>query len=98
MKASKYPLESCGCPLPFWYSALSQISEGTAPDLDFLTPACSQDRIHIVIRFFWFGGDPVGLSVTTRYGASTSYAPTCNLVTTIESSCDGSLSGLRFRE
>jgi hypothetical protein len=47
--------------------------------------------------FFLFGGDVVGLSIATRYGASKSDAPTRNLVTTIEFSCDGSLSGLRFR-
>jgi hypothetical protein len=35
-------LESCGCPLPFWYSTLYKISEGTAPDLNLLTAACSQ--------------------------------------------------------
>jgi hypothetical protein len=37
-----------------------------------------------------FGGDIVGLSIATRYGASKSYAPTRNL-------CDDFLLGLRFR-
>jgi hypothetical protein len=44
-----------------------------------------------------FEGDVAGLSIATRYGASKSYSPTRNLITTIESSCDGSLSGLCFR-
>jgi hypothetical protein len=81
MRASKYPLESCGCPLPFWYLTLHQISEGTEPDLNLLTAAHSQGRIDVVIRFFLFGGDVVGLSIAIRYGSSKSYAPTHNLVT-----------------
>jgi hypothetical protein len=36
------------------------------------------------------------LSIAIRHGASKSDATTHNLVTTIESSCDGILSGLRF--
>jgi hypothetical protein len=44
-----------------------------------------------------FGGDVVGLSAVTHYGTSKSYAPTRNLVTIIESFCDGSLSGLHFQ-
>jgi hypothetical protein len=81
MRSSKYPLEICGCTLPFWYSTLHQISEGTAPDLNLLTAARSQGRIDVVIKFFLFGGDAVGLSVAICYGASKSYAPTCNLAT-----------------
>jgi hypothetical protein len=81
MRSSKYPLEICGCTLPFWYSTLHQISEGTAPDLNLLTAARSQGRIDVVIKFFLFGGDVVGLSVAICYGASKSYAPTCNLAT-----------------
>jgi hypothetical protein len=54
MRASKYPLERRGCPLPFWYSTLSQILEGTAPDLSLLTAAHSQVRIDVVIGFFMF--------------------------------------------
>jgi hypothetical protein len=46
---------------------------------------------------FLFGGDAARLSIATRYGASKIYSPTPNLITTIESSCDSSLSGLRFR-
>jgi hypothetical protein len=45
-------------------------------------------------QFFLFGGDAAELSVVIRYGASKRYASTRNLITTIESSCDGSLSGL----
>jgi hypothetical protein len=44
-----------------------------------------------------FGGDVVELSVATRYGASKYYLPTRNIVTIIESFCDGSMLGLRFR-
>jgi hypothetical protein len=96
MKTSKYPLESCGCRLPFWYLTLSQISDRTAPDFNLLTVTRSQDRIDIVIWSFLFGGGVAGLSIAIRYGASKSDAPTRNLVTTIEFSCDGSLSRLRF--
>jgi hypothetical protein len=38
--------------LYFWYSTLSQISEGTAPDLNLLTFAHCQGQIDVVIRFF----------------------------------------------
>jgi hypothetical protein len=48
-------------------------------------------------QIFLFGDDAARLSIATRYGASKSYSPNRNLITTIESSCDGSLSGLRFR-
>jgi hypothetical protein len=48
-------------------------------------------------QIFLFGGDAVRLSIATHYGAYKSYSPTCNLITTIESSCDGFLLGLRFR-
>jgi hypothetical protein len=96
MRASKYPLESCGSSLPFWYLTLSQISDQTAPDFNLLTAARSQDRINVVIWSSLFGGNVVGLSVTICYRVSKSDAPTRNLVTTIESSCDGSLSRLRF--
>jgi hypothetical protein len=47
-------------------------------------------------QFFLFRGDAAGLSVAIRYGASKRYAPTRNLITTNESSCDGSLPGLHF--
>jgi hypothetical protein len=97
MNASKYPLESCRCPLPFWYSTPSQISYWAAPDFNLLTAARSQDRIDVVIWTSLFGGDVVGLSVAIRYRASKSDAPIHNLVTTIESSCDGFMSGLHFR-
>jgi hypothetical protein len=97
MNASKYPLEICGCPLPFWYMTPSQISDQTAPGFNLLTAASSQDRIDIVIWSSLFGGDVAGLSVAIRYGAYKSNAPTRNLVTTIQSSCDGFLSGFRFR-
>jgi hypothetical protein len=36
-------------------------------------------------QFFLFGGDAAGLSVAIHYGASKSYAPTHNLISTIES-------------
>jgi hypothetical protein len=85
MRASKYPLESGGCPLPFWYSILYQISEKIASDFNLLTVARSQDRIIVVIRFFLFGGDAAGLSVAICYGDSKCYEPTHNLVTIIES-------------
>jgi hypothetical protein len=81
MKASKYPSERGGCPLTFLYSTLSQISEGTAPDLNLLTATHSQGRIDVIIGFFLFGGDVVGLSIAIPYGTSKSYAPTHNLVT-----------------
>jgi hypothetical protein len=48
-------------------------------------------------QIFLFGGDAARLSIATRYEAFKSYSPTRNLITTIESSCDGSLSGLRFQ-
>jgi hypothetical protein len=85
MRASKYPLESCAFPLPFWYLTLSQISDGTSLDFNLLIVARSQGRMDIVIGIFLFGGDVVGLSVTICYGTSKSFAPTHNLVTTIES-------------
>jgi hypothetical protein len=47
--------------------------------LNLLTAARSQGRIDVVIRFFLFRGDAVGLGVTIRYEASKSYAPTRNL-------------------
>jgi hypothetical protein len=81
MKASNYLLESCRCPLPFWYSTLSQISDRTALEFNLLTAARSQVRINVVIRFFMFGGNATGLSVAIRYGDSKSYAPARNLVT-----------------
>jgi hypothetical protein len=65
----------------FLVLTLSQISEGTTPDLNLLTAAHNQDRIDVVIGFFLFGGDAVGLSVAICYGAFKSYAPTCNLAT-----------------
>jgi hypothetical protein len=97
MNASKYPLERCGCPLPFWYSTLSHISDQTAPYFNLLTTARSQDQIDIVIWSSLFGGDVAGLSVAIHYIASKSDAPSRNLVTTFESSCDGFLFGLRFQ-
>jgi hypothetical protein len=82
MKASKYPLESCGCHLPFWYSTLSYISDWTTPDFNLLTAARSQDRSDIVIGFFFLlAGDADGLSIAICDGASKSYAPTHNLAT-----------------
>jgi hypothetical protein len=81
MRASKYPLERRGCPLAFWYSTLSQILEGTAPDLNLPTAARSQVRIDVVIGFFMFGGNAAGLSVAIHSRASRIYAPTCNLAT-----------------
>jgi hypothetical protein len=86
MRESKYLLESSESPLPFWYATLSQISDRTAPNFNFLTPARSQGRIDVVIGFSQFGGYVVGLSVTTHYGASKCYAPTHNLIIIIESS------------
>jgi hypothetical protein len=47
MKESKYQLESCGCPLPFWYSTLSQISDRTTSDLNLLAAAHSQGRFNV---------------------------------------------------
>jgi hypothetical protein len=69
----------------FYYSTHSQISEGTSPDLNLLTAAHSQGGIDVVIGFFLFGGDAIGLSVVIRYGASKCYAPTRNLIGTIKS-------------
>jgi hypothetical protein len=51
------------------------------PDFNLLTAARSQDRINVVIEFFLFGGDTIGLSVETCYRASKSDAPTRNLAT-----------------
>jgi hypothetical protein len=96
MQVSKYPLERCGHPLPFWYLTPSQISDRTGPDFNLLAAACSQNRIDVVIWSSLFGGDIDGLSVAILYGASKSDAPTRNLITTIASSCDGSLLRLRF--
>jgi hypothetical protein len=96
MNASKYPLESCGYPIHFWYATPSQISDWTVLDFNLLAAARSQDRIDIVIWSSLFSGDVAGLSVAICYGASKSGTPTHNLVTTIESSCDGSLSRLHF--
>jgi hypothetical protein len=86
MKASKYPFKIWWSPLPFWYSTLGQSSDITAPDFNLLTAARSQDRIDVIIGLFQFGGDVIGLSVVTCYGASKTYAPTHNLITTVESS------------
>jgi hypothetical protein len=62
------------------------------------TDCCSQSRPNQHrYQIFLFGGDAAGLSIATSYGASKSYSPTRNLITTFESSCDGSLLGLRFR-
>jgi hypothetical protein len=58
--------------------------EGTTPDLKLLTTAHSQDRIDVVVEFFLFRGDVVGLSIATRYGVFKCYAPTRNLITIIE--------------
>jgi hypothetical protein len=85
MRTSNFPLESCECLLPFWYSTFSQISEGTTPDLNLLTATCRQGRIDALIGFFLSGGDVVGLSIAICYGASKSYASTHNLVSTIKS-------------
>jgi hypothetical protein len=52
MKATKYPLEICGCPLHFWYSTLSQISDRTTPDLNLLAAAPSQGRFNVDARSF----------------------------------------------
>jgi hypothetical protein len=68
----------------------------TAPAFNLLAAARTQDRIDVIIWSSLFGGDVAGLSVAIRYGTFQSDAPTRNLVTTIESSCDGSLSRLRF--
>jgi hypothetical protein len=78
MRASKYPLEICGSPLPFWYLTLSQISDQTTPDFNLLTAARSQDRIDVVIWSSLFGGDVARLSVTICYRVSKSDAPTRN--------------------
>jgi hypothetical protein len=48
--------------------------------------AHSQDEGDVVIRFFLFRGDIIGLIIATRYGVFKPYAPTRNLITTIESS------------
>jgi hypothetical protein len=65
----------------FLVSTLHQISEGAAPDLNLLTADRSQGRIDVVIRFFLFRGDVVGLSRVIHYGTSKTYAPTRNLAT-----------------
>jgi hypothetical protein len=49
---------------------LSQVSKGTVPDFNLLTAARSQDQSDVIIGFFLFGGDAIGLSVAIRYGAS----------------------------
>jgi hypothetical protein len=64
----------------------------------YFTDCCSQSRLNQRrYQIFLFGGDVDGISIATHYGASESYSPTRNLITTIESSCDSSLSGLCFR-
>jgi hypothetical protein len=85
MRASKYPLESCGCPLTFWYSTPSQASDRIAPDFNLLTVARGQGRGDVVTGLSLFRGDAVGLSVVTHYIVFKHCAPTRNLVTTIES-------------
>jgi hypothetical protein len=85
MRASKDPLESWVCLLPFLYLTPRQISDQTAPDFNLLTPACSQVWIDVVIWSSLFAGDIAGLSVAIRYGASKSDAPTHNLVNIIRS-------------
>jgi hypothetical protein len=96
MNTSKYPLEICWCPLPFWYSTPSHILDQTTPYFNLLAAARTQGRIDVIIWSSLFGGDVAGLSIAIRYGTFQSDASTRNLVTTIESSCDGSLSRLRF--
>jgi hypothetical protein len=61
------------------------------------TDCYSQSRPNLCrYRIFLFEGDAARLSIAPHYGASKSYSPTRNLITTIESSCDVSLSGLCF--
>jgi hypothetical protein len=96
MRASKDPLERWGCLLPFWYLTPRQISDKTVPDFNLLTAARSQVQIDVIIWSSLLEGDVAGLSIAIHYRASKSDAPTRNLVTIIESSCDGSLSRLRF--
>jgi hypothetical protein len=61
------------------------------------TDCCSQSRPNQRrYQIFLFRGNAAGLSIATHYAAFKIYSPTRNLITTIESSCDGSLSGLRF--
>jgi hypothetical protein len=46
------------------------------------TDCCLQSRLNRRrCQIFLFGGDAAGLSIAIRYGASKSYAPTCNLAT-----------------
>jgi hypothetical protein len=45
---------------------LHQISDGTASVFNFLFADRSQDRIDVVIGFFLFGDDAVGVNVATR--------------------------------
>jgi hypothetical protein len=50
------------------------------------TYCCLQSRLNQRrCQIFLFGGDVAGLSVVIRYGAFKSYAPTHNLITTVES-------------
>jgi hypothetical protein len=51
MRASKYPLEICGCPLHLFYLTPRKISDPTALDFNLLTVARSQDRIDVIISF-----------------------------------------------
>jgi hypothetical protein len=84
MKASKYPLEICGCPLPFWDSTQSDFRRNSTR-FEF-TDCCmhSGPNWHRY-RIALFGGDVAGLSVAPHYGASKCYGPTRNLLITIES-------------
>jgi hypothetical protein len=80
MKTSKYPLESCGCRLPFWYFTLNQISDRAASDFNLLTSVRSPHNRRRY-QIFLFGGDAAGLSVAIHYGASKSSSPTHILAT-----------------
>jgi hypothetical protein len=51
MRAGKYPLEICGCPLHLFYLTPRQISDPTALDFNLLTVARTQVRIDVIISF-----------------------------------------------
>jgi hypothetical protein len=82
MRATKYPFEIWVSPLPFWYLTPSQISDGTASNLNFLTVARGQDRIDVVIENFCLEVLLLDWAlILASYGASKISAPIHNLAT-----------------
>jgi hypothetical protein len=94
MKASKYPIGNLVESSTFLVFNSQPNFRSNSTRFQF-TDCYSQSRLNRRrYQIFLFGDDVAKLSIATRYGASNSYSPTHNLITTIESSCDGSLPGM----